>query len=227
MEKTLVKAALVFVCLCALVQAAPSYINQMAWGRGTDGSTWQEWDFSNDDNPSYPGADSFYNPYGDVDSGDPYVDFTGNDLKLVNGAWQGQSLFASIYVPNNPQPNVAKTIWFEMVYKPFTENKPKVSIFKISEDGVDVYSSDGYEIKEIYYLSSERTINKEVWQVMTLGWTVKPNPTEEWLTISLPGLGYVDSIAIDTLCAVPAPGAILLTGLGVSLVGVLRRRFGS
>ncbi|MBN2512310.1 MAG: hypothetical protein JXB18_05180, partial [Sedimentisphaerales bacterium] len=144
MEKTFARAAIAMLCACAIAQATPTYIDSglMTWDRGAAGSTWQEWDFTNGI-PSTPSAS--YNPYVDEDAGGPFVDFTGTALDLSNGVWQGKSLFASIYVPNNPQQNASKTIWFEMVYKPLTQDTS--GVFINMDNGV--YDNEGYDIERV------------------------------------------------------------------------------
>jgi hypothetical protein len=196
----------VFV-LSVFVQAAPTYISDglMTWQRGTDGSTWQEWTFDTAQNPASP--EQFYNPYGN-----PAIQLTGSGGSVPfmwkNGVWMGDPVWATITVPNNPQPNPYKTIWFEMVYKAVDSILPGVS------------AGQGYRIEQSYF--SDRAYSG-AWRVMTFGWTISPNPALETFTFARTG-GFVTSVSIDTLCVVPVPGAILLVGIGLGTVGLIRKR---
>lgn len=198
------------LALSALVQAVPTYITDglITWQRGDDGSTWQEWTFDTAANPANP--EQFYNPYGN-----PSIEFTGTGGSVPfmwkSGVWMGDPVVATITVPNNPQANPSKTIWFEMIYKAVDSILPSVSAGK------------GYDVEQTYF--NDRTYSGS-WRIMTIGWNIFPNPAMETVNFALAGTGgFVTSVSIDTLCTVvPLPGAALLAVFGLGTVGLIKKR---
>lgn len=213
----LLSAVGVFV---SIGEASPTYIdnNLMTWTRGSCGTTWQEWTFDNADNPAAP--ENSFNPYGSPTAafngtdGASYgsVDFGWKaDWDERTGVWAANTLHADFYIPNNPAANSHKIIWFEMEYQ-------AVSIL----EKPTVVLSSNYQIERIYYDSGTIT---DDWRTMVVGWKIWPNPVDENITFTLWGTGgFVNSVSIDTICVVPAPPALPLTGLGMLLIRVLKKR---
>lgn len=217
MRKSVLVLAVVGV-FSSICSALPSYIEQgqMTWQRGAAGSTWQEWTFENGSNPSVP--DNYYNPYGnpnDPTMFGPVINFTGEDgsvpFQWKSGVWMGDPVMALIQIPNTQEPNPVKYVWFEIKYKMVDMLMPEVSP-----------AGSNFQVERTYLNDA---LSADGWHVMTIGWTIKPNPNMEWFSFGLWGTGgFLDSVSIDTLCTIPEPASMLIAGLGLGALRLFRKR---
>ena len=215
------KRFLFMLMLCVLIAtpalAAPSYSGDMAWSRGDAGSTWQEWTFSSNANPTAP--DSSYNPYGDVSAA---ISGTGTiyfeSYSGASGVWGGDPLNVTLTIANNEELNNYKEIWLEVIYRLDAESPSILPSFTTNPVAT---------VELLSFESTPLAPGTIQWYSGVYHWLITPNPYSEQICLQFTGTGgYVDSVSVDTICAntVPAPGAILLGSLGVGLVGWMRRR---
>ncbi len=219
MRRTLI-ITMLFYFAVALVATSPAVANPpvLSWDRGDEGSTFQEWYFSTDEDTP-PAPDAADNPYGTpllhVDTDHGWYD----SIDGGQGVW-ALSGEIDIVIDNNPVQNPYKEIRIELVWKPEGLDPAGApfnkSIFLPDEPLVAVTPFD--------YMHLTRYENDPD----TSGWihtwydiTIWPNPPREWITIK--GNILVDSIIIDTIC-VPEPATIALLTLGSLCTLRARRR---
>ncbi|MEN6307466.1 MAG: hypothetical protein ABFD91_06890 [Anaerohalosphaeraceae bacterium] len=192
------------------------------WQFGAAGSTWQDWTVNETELGLSCVLTQFKNPYAIANN-------------LVAQITDFGDLGVEVSVPNI-QSN-EKIVWFEVVYKGIVQ-------YDWVKEGVMLYTGtitdeDGNRnpiavgVNQIYFSSINQLDfdgHPTDWKVMTIGWTIKPSPSAEWFTFYVfdknEDLGAIQSISIDTLSAVvPAPGAVVLAGLGAAIVGYFRRKY--
>jgi len=175
--------------------------------RGTPGTTFEMWEFS-DDNPTPP-PDLVNNPYGMPSlhawpgTGQFWLDEWGDR----QGMWPLSGTI-EVTIPNRPEPYPYKDIWVQLTWAKQVETSTPVVWDMLS----GVYGSLVQEI--VLGPAPTGSWYHSIYQIH-----IEPNPASE--IVKIDGTLVVDELVIDTIC-VPEPSTLAL--LGFAALMILRRR---
>lgn len=195
------------------------------WELGVNGSTWQDW--TSDSDGFWDVDEDYNNDYG----GGNIIPWAFIERNADIDGKFSQDTGVYIEIPNVLS-SLQKTVWIEVIYQGNLKINPgdiyeNIGLYN-GRDTDDNLLSVG--VDQFYNVSTQIDDQGISWKVLTIGWTMNTSPSMEWIVFNAVGTdlisGQVKSVSVDTLShVVPAPGAVVLAGLGTAIVGYFRRKY--
>ena len=200
------------VIMSPVVCASGAIFPPPSW-RGEEGTTFQQWSFS-EQNYAWVNPDAGW----DNEFGTPQLFLDRNSLWNATvgehtGVWTFEGFMGGvgIDISNNPVSRPEKEMWVELTWKEaglmdFVPDVPSINV---------VADLDSKLVERIQEISIG-----DGWMSTLFKITLQPNPPREWVTIT--GDILLDHVVIDTRC-IPEPATIAILVCG-ALLAFRRRR---
>jgi hypothetical protein len=212
-------SAFLLVVLSVLVPTALGRdINDPPWDASLPNQTTQAWEFTDLSFPYQPYAPVTY----DNDYGEPTITTTtvtwpdivsGPDLTDIPTLHIDEPGGLTIWIPNNPDPNLKKLIFWQVT----ADGSPTPT-----GTGPSVTTPGGATAKNLPAPYPNQGYPNTNWYTYNGLIEVIPNPEGEWITFDFLPSTNIEEIVIDTVCIVPEPTALSLLAIGG--LALLRRR---